>query len=151
LVHEEQADGETMASNSIVNAASSVELSLDIERITSLTRLEDDWDTYGGAPVTSSAAARSTQVLRSLTEPHAGLSYTDVRPRSIAPLASGGVNIEWRGPFGELTLEVYPDGRLGCYTAESRDGQTIERDDEEPPLQSVLTSLRRILGIQQRA
>jgi hypothetical protein len=151
LVHEQHSDGEAMASNSIVNAAPSVELTQDIERITSLTRLGDDWDTYGGAPVTSSAAASATNVLRSFAEAYEGSSYIVVRPHSIAPLASGGVNVEWRGPFGELTLEVYPDGRLGCYTVESRDGQTTERDEEEPALQTVMTSLRHILGVQQRA
>jgi hypothetical protein len=73
-----------------------------------------------------------------------------VRPRGIAPLASGGLNLEWRGPHGEMTIEVYADGRLGCYVVELRDGETIERDEDDPEMTAMLTALLRILGIKQR-
>lgn len=147
--HQQHADGDAMATNSIVTATAQIELRQDLERIDSLQKLADNWNTYGGVPVTIRAAASASDVLRSLASEDERPNYTLVRPYGIAPLASGGLNLEWRGSHGEMTIEVYPDGRLGCYTVESRDGETVERDEENPAMTAISASLRCILGIHQ--
>ncbi len=146
--HEQHTDGDAMATNAVVKSTIGVELRKDLERIDSLRELADDWNTYGGVPATVLAAASASDLLRSLVSDDERPRYTLVRPHSIAPLASGGLNLEWRGPHGEMTVEVYPDGRLGCYVVESHDGETIERDEENTAIANVYASLRCILGIQ---
>jgi hypothetical protein len=126
-----------------------VELEQDLARIASLRKLPDNWDTYGGVPVTDQTAARASEILRWLATVARQPDYTRVRPHGIAPLASGGLQLEWRGKRGELTIEIYPDGRRGSYTVESRNGEMMERDEEQPAMASIVSSLRSILGIHQ--
>ncbi len=88
--YEQQMDGEAIASDSIMNPICDVGLHLDIERIESLSELDDDWDTYGGVPVSARAVAAATNLLLTLDDAREQLAYSIVRPRSIAPLTSGG-------------------------------------------------------------
>jgi hypothetical protein len=76
---------------------------------------------------------------------HGSASYHDVRPWRTALLASGGIQIEWRGEGGELTVEFYPDGRPGSFTVEICDGETMEYDREEPDDTDLVRTIRRIV------
>ncbi|HYI14767.1 MAG TPA: hypothetical protein VEX37_05220 [Thermomicrobiales bacterium] len=147
--HEQHADGDAMVTNPLTTATTLVELQQDIERIDALCQLPDTWDTYGGVPVTERSAASASALLRWLASDSRQPEYALVRPYGITPLASGGLQLDWRGSHGELTIEVYPDGRRGSYAVESRDGETIERDEEEPSMASISVSLHAVLGIHQ--
>lgn len=142
--HEQQTDGEAMATKSVVTATTSTDFQHDLDRITSLRDLPENWDTYGGVPPTRDAAARASVLLYELAGAFRNEPYATVRPHGIAPLVSGGVNLEWRGPNGEMTIEIYPDGRLGLFVEATEDGETVERDEEDPSMATFYTSVSRI-------
>ena len=153
--HSQPPDSEDMTVDAAVGSVISADvrskvaspaLSTDLDRIEALTALKEDWDTYGGVPPTIPSARRAADLLVSLVDTGRFPSYNAARPYTIAPLASGGLHLEWRGPHGELTVEVYPDGLLGYYALETRDGVTTETDEEDPPLAVVHDHLRHILG-----
>jgi hypothetical protein len=145
--HEHHADGSEMATDTLVTATAPVGLRQDLERIKSLRDLPENWDTYGGVPVTERSATSASEILCWLAADGRQPDYIRVRPHGIAPLASGGLQLEWRGPHGELTIEIYPDGRRGSYTVETRTGEDIERDEEDPSMTSISSSLHAILGV----
>ena len=105
-------------------------LPLDVVR-QRIADLAPDRDSYGGDPPTSVArteAIRWAEIVADLFEPRVGSA---ARPYSVAPLADGGVQIEWRGTQGLVELEVGPDGALGYLFVpiEANGSQSDETDD----------------------
>lgn len=72
------------------------------ERIVELLALPENWDTYGGAPISplaTLAALRALDVLRQ-TDP------------IINPSSSGGVVLEWYKNGIEIEILIGPDGKV---------------------------------------
>jgi hypothetical protein len=106
-------------------------LDATIKRIAQFADLDPDWDSYGGdppSPVARAEASRWVEIVADLFGARAGDRAV---PYSVAPLADGGVQLEWRGRNGVVELEVGPDADLGylfLLNAED-DAQTEEGDD----------------------
>ena len=77
-------------------------------RLKELMSLDEDWDGFGGLPTTRTAAAMTKKILYELVR---AMRSANVEP-SLAPLADGGIDMEWVSAGGdELLVEVPAAGR----------------------------------------
>jgi hypothetical protein len=102
-----------------------------LRRIAEFADLEPDWDSYGGEPSSSVARSEAKRWVEIVVDLFGARAGDGARPYSVAPLADGGVQIEWRGVGGIVELEIGPAGELGyLFVADETDGgQTDEADD----------------------
>jgi hypothetical protein len=120
------------------------------ERLAELAEFGPDWDSYGGDPPTAQAIAGARSLLTRVVEAY-GAEYSAVmRPFAIAPIADGGVLVEWRAPGRLLSVLVGPEGSLGFLAAEGEPGarQYQKADDVsgEAILELVGRTLRHAAG-----
>ncbi len=95
------------------------------QRLTDLSMLQADWDSYGASPISDRAVDRARRFLSELVKefPEAG----DISPYTIAPLPSGGVQLEWRGPQRALEIEISAAGRFSSLLVEDHEnGRTYD-------------------------
>lgn len=93
-----------------------------IDRLDQLRDLEPGWDAYGAAPIAAAAVEGAKDLLRSLSTTYPRLARS-LRPYAVAPIATGGVHLEWRGGAKRLDVEVQPDGSIECVTVERVKGR----------------------------
>lgn len=93
-----------------------------LERITNLSQLEHNWDSYGAVPVQLPAIFYAVNLMASF--------MTDETPiPSIVPTTSGGIQIEWHAGGIDFEIEVMSDGILSVFYEDERDaGQNWEDD-----------------------
>ena len=88
-----------------------------VARIRKLTHLEQDWDGYGGKPLTQKAIKETAKLLLEIYE----LTHGQLENPFIAPLPDGGLELEWELNSGaELMLVIPPTGTDIEYLEESR-------------------------------
>ena len=117
-------------------------IDLVLRRIAGFADLQPDWDSYGGDPPSAlarSEAVRWVEIVSELFGARVGMA---VVPYSVAPLANGGVQIEWHGRNGIVELEVGPEGELAYLLVMSEGAST---DAEESGDASWSDVLRRLL------
>lgn len=85
----------------------------EIERtLAALGNLGPDWDSYGGDPPTDETIARARLFIDALLNMRPRLGKR-IEPTSLSPLATGGIDIEWRRPEHLVSVEVASDGTWG--------------------------------------
>ena len=99
------------------------------ERLDDVAKLSDDWDSYGAARPTGAAISAAHNLLASLWEDLAERADEAAIPWMIAPLADGGVQLEWRGPGGAIEVEINPEGKLNFLVEQNE--RTIRRSEPE--------------------
>ena len=95
------------------------------QRLTELSMLQADWDSYGASPISDRAVDRARRFLFHLMQefPEAG----DISPYTVAPLPNGGVQLEWRGPQKALEIEIDAAGRFSSLLVEDHEtGRTYD-------------------------
>jgi hypothetical protein len=100
------------------------------EKVRSYAALADDWNGEGASAIGAAAMSRAEELLRLLRDADAPRPF-------VAPLAIGGIGLEWEAGMRELTLNVRPDGSLEFVRAEA-DGEIT---DGESPL--TIAAIRR--------
>lgn len=74
-------------------------------KLAELLELPDNWDSYGGRRIRSSATSRASSLLESV------VSSQTPKP-SIVPTCLGGVQFEWHTGLADLEVELGPDGQM---------------------------------------
>jgi len=118
-----------------------------LRRIAQFAQLQPDWDSYGGDPpsqVALAEAGRWVEIVGDLFGPRAG---TAAAPYSVAPLADGGIQLEWRGVNGTVELEVGRNGELGYLLVASEDSGTHTEEVDDASWSDVLRLLFRMLVV----
>jgi len=114
-------------------------------RLERLAELADDWDSYGGAAPTM-ASLRATRSLLSALDQRLGyVMRLDIAPSHIAPLPTGGVQLEWVGSSRELEVEVGDDGELAYLMDDRSRDERRFIEDEGVPVATVLDIIAGIL------
>jgi hypothetical protein len=75
-----------------------------------LRNLETNWDGEGGRPVSVFTIAKAISLFPEIVCMFYRVVQDAIRPYDVAPMGDGGVQLEWRGPYGILQLEVHADG-----------------------------------------
>ena len=100
------------------------------ERIQLLSELQPNWDGYGAGTISAAAVERSANLLLNTLQ----RNYRAAERLFIAPLANGGIELEWDWPSGnELMLVIPPDGQRLEFLAtilEQPSGEEIEHEGE---------------------
>lgn len=93
-----------------------------VERqITRLRALKPNWDTYGGQAISGTALDVSLDLLSRF-----GPRFEAPR---IAPLPSGGLQLEWESGAHEVCLEISPKRRVSLFVEAT--GGDVEIDEAE--------------------
>ena len=115
-----------------------------IEQLATLANLPANWDSYDAEPISPRAITAALHLTRSIYESFSDLLGEQVRPFAIAPVADGGILVEWRAPEGALEIEVGPDGRLGYLLVEGREPQRRFEEGDSIPWTQVADLMRRL-------
>ncbi len=95
------------------------------ERLRKLSKLEPDWDGYGGLTPTKEAITETASLLIEIRK----LTHGELEEPFIAPLPDGGLELEWELPSGvEAMLVIPPSGREIRYLLDepTDSGEVIE-------------------------
>ena len=93
-------------------------LRLAQQKISRLSQLTENWDSYGSRPVQQAAIEQASGLLfklanLNLPHPH------------IVPVPGGGIQLEFQQESRELEIEILPDG-LTEYLMVDKDGEMLE-------------------------
>jgi hypothetical protein len=77
-----------------------------LDRLESIAALPEDWDSYGASRIAPVAVSAARTLLSDLA---ARPGTTRLLPFHIAPIATGGVQLEWKRTDGSA-LELWIDG-----------------------------------------
>jgi hypothetical protein len=114
-------------------------------RLDELAALPDDWDSYGAPPLSATSIKEARGVLLALTEQPPLLDGCEVNPTHIAPLPSGGVQLEWSGAQADIEVEVDPEGALAYLFIDRSGEQRAFTEAEKVPLMTIVDLVTRVL------
>ncbi|MGH8589599.1 MAG: hypothetical protein ACREXX_09795 [Gammaproteobacteria bacterium] len=92
-----------------------------LHRLQHLSRLGDNWDSYGGRPLTDKAILTALSVI-------ARLLCDESVPPAIVPTSEGGVQLEWHREGDELEIRVTPNGEISAFRFDEAAGKGTEVD-----------------------
>lgn len=93
-----------------------------LDRFQHLSRLSDNWDSYGGHPTTDLAIFTALSLIARL--------LTDAStPPTIVPTSEGGVQLEWHRGGDELEIRVTPTGEISAFRFNEAVGELAELAD----------------------
>jgi hypothetical protein len=104
------------------------EMNQALEEIASLP---SNWNSYGAPPITRPAIKAARSLLDTLVNTQGSKLGDAVRPYSLVPLATGGLQVTWHGPHAaELEVEIGENGQLG-YLLVPAEGlhKAVEQDE----------------------
>jgi hypothetical protein len=90
--------------------------------IASLSKLEENWDSYDGLPVADGAISTARVVL-------SNLNIEDMPKPHVAAIPDGGLGLHWRVAERDLEIEVEPSGAIH-YLKTYVGGESVEGDIE---------------------
>lgn len=83
-----------------------------VARLQMLLRLEKNWDSYDATPVAVAAAVTALRVLGVVMTPNTQDPF-------IAPVADGGLQVEWSDQYGDVGFFVGPEGEAQAYHSQA--------------------------------
>ncbi len=112
-----------------------------------LAGLEPDWDSYGAARISGRALTAAGDLIADAANRLGDVVGERAAPYVVAPVADGGIFIEWRGPVSRLQVRVGGGAELQyLLVATDQDGQKtfVERNGVTRP--QVLSALAIVLS-----
>lgn len=101
-----------------------------LDRLNELTKLKADWDSYGAQPISNTALVYALGILQ-ITKGNLSQEEEKFESFFIAPIADGGLQIEWSRQGHELEVEITSEGVLGyLLKIKQEEAQTIEEKSE---------------------
>jgi hypothetical protein len=106
------------------------------DRLAQLLKLPPGWDGHSARPISRTIADYACSLLPRLVRP-------GIPPPFIAPLASGGLQLEWHRNGWDLEIEIEAPGQLYAYGRELASNQDWEIDltddlrELRPKLESI--------------
>lgn len=102
-----------------------------LDKLSALQRLPRNWDSYEAEPPAERAVATARNLLIAVYTLFSVFPRHSVRPEHVAPLADGGIQIEWYTPKKEIAVQVGPLGALGyLYVDRERDEEVVREEDD---------------------
>lgn len=108
-----------------------------IQKLKELKNLGTNWNSYNGLAIDKDLIAQAEILLRSVK-----ILEKDIPEPFIAPVSSGGINIEWDTPSRYLSIKIRHDGvRFFCVKKDENEVKEKGRIEEDS-LDSVLSLLK---------
>ena len=114
------------------------------DRLTHLSKLQQNWDSYGASPVSTQAITFAIQVMNEIMAERTPLP-------TIVPTADGGVQLEWHLAGIDLEVEVSSEGILSVLYEDAADQQPWEEEFAFIPGLKVGDLKERLQTITERA
>jgi hypothetical protein len=93
------------------------------DRLAEIAQLNEDWDTYGGAPPTAIAVGAVGQLIIAVAENLVNGAAEEAVPYSVMPIPNGGVQVAWHRASDELQIDIGPGGEFGYLRIEYEGGE----------------------------
>lgn len=106
--------------------------------------LQADWDSYGAEPIPKRAIDAAAGLLISIQRWAGFLPATFVAPYFVAPLASGGVQIEWRGVDRAIEVVVRSETEMDYLIEDLTSGDAISEFTHQSP-HATVTAITSVL------
>jgi hypothetical protein len=106
-----------------------------LEDLEEFRALEEDWDSYGAAPIPDVSLEAARHLLR------AAAAGELSKPYFIAPLPRGGVQIEWRGKRNALEIEISSQAGMSYLLIKNVDGDRSFDRKENVDLYDVVMAV----------
>jgi len=114
-------------------------------RLAQLAALPTDWDSYGAAPPSLLAVSTARELLLAVDEQFGHAVGERVQPYAVAPIAGGGIQLEWRGPRAEIEVEIDSAGQLGYLVVAKQGGERTFEERDNLVRAEVVTAVARVL------
>lgn len=101
-----------------------------LRRLADMAALPKDWDSYGAERSSSVAVGETAVLVEAVAEAALGTLGARIAPWTSAPIADGGIQVEWVALERRIEVQVGPDGSLG-YLIEREPGNQSEYEEEE--------------------
>ena len=121
-----------------------VSLAPIFERLKELAQLKADWDSYGAEPVSSVALVATFELLDAVKE-RLSRKVRESLPQFIAPLADGGLQLEWKGQRGDIEVKIDPIGNFSYVLLEGQETNRKFQEKARASLEEVLKLLSEFL------
>jgi hypothetical protein len=109
-----------------------------LRRLADLAGLPEDWDSYGASPPSARAISTAYNLLFALEDRFGPSIGEQLQPYAVAPLASGGVQLQWRGLQREIEVDIDPTGRLGYLLIEGESAARTFSEADDVVLPTLL-------------
>jgi len=116
-----------------------------LQRLTQLAGLPGGWDSYGAAPPSPQAIFVARELLVAVASRFGRTVGDRVRPYALAPIADGGVQIEWRGPRAEIEVEIDPIGQLGYLLIDKQGTDRAFAEHDNPTRPELIDAVASVL------
>jgi hypothetical protein len=107
-----------------------------------LRSLRANWDSYGAHAPTTAAINTATQLAVKLH--YLALIWgpdSSTQPEAVAPLADGGVQIEWAAQTRTAEIQIGPTGSLGYLFVDRSTPETKYVEADDVPEQSLISRI----------
>lgn len=117
------------------------------QRLAELASLEPDWDSYGADPPTALAVTTARSLIEDVARRASAATGVDPAPYFIAPISTGGVQLEWTSPANEIEVEVGPDAALSYLLITRDDDAERETGQRHVSQAEVIAAVASVLGL----
>lgn len=105
-----------------------------LARIQELDRLREDWDSYGGRPISGAVLEQTLRVLAATME-------DDTPTPWIVPTSDGGVQLEWHDEPRSFEVSIASNLAVSAYFTDGAADEEVVEEDLPPSRASVLRDL----------
>jgi hypothetical protein len=122
-----------------------------LQRLREISELGPNWDPYGSEMPSRVATGLTDGLLHAAAAEFAEAADERLLPLHVAPIADGGVQVEWSGDHADLEVYIGPQGTFGyLFINGSANDRTFEEKDDVT-IQTVLDRLHYVLDRPVRA
>lgn len=129
------------------DSPSSVSLLPTFERIAEMAALPADWDGEGAAPLSGRAIAAASLLIEAVAEAQERLTGERQAPWTSAPIADGGLQVEWLGRGARIDVQVAPNGTYGYMVKQGRGTNAEYQEASDIELDVLLGLIARVLAV----
>lgn len=115
-----------------------------IVRMANYRELKPNWDSYGAECISEKAICVSIHLLTRIQSEWSTQLGESMKPYFVAPVADGGIQLEWRGDYSEIEVEIGPGGEFGYLLVK---GNEPGEEDEDCSLGRILCEIGKVLGV----
>ncbi len=113
-----------------------LDIDAEVQRLRGFEMLPPDWNSYGAKTISHIAVCAAIDLLT-----HIARAF-DARPDFIAPVANGGVHLEWSGADAEIEVRVNPDNTFAYLYTHGE----IHREKHGVPMDEVIAAVANTLA-----
>lgn len=106
-----------------------VNLQPTLNQLSGFSELQPDWDSYGGSAPSSRAVNLARRLIIEVGTRLFLSRGNRAAPHDLGPTPNGGIEVEWRGDWRSIAVEVGPHGHLDYLLIDRRKGdrQYVEK------------------------